>query len=255
MITHTERPLSVVIPAYNEEKTVEQVVRKVLEVNLVGEVIVVNDCSRDKTSEIVQAIQREEPRLKLVEHEINQGKGAALRTGFKEATLSYVIVQDADLEYDPEEFPLVLEPLIAGKCDVCYGSRYLKKHQRRVLKFWHTRGNRFLTTLSNFATHLYLTDMETCYKAFKREVIQRSNIEENRFGFEPEVTAKIAQRHIPVYEVSISYYPRSFAEGKHIGWKDGFRAIWCILKYGILRRNKSHVVESDQESKSLQPEA
>jgi len=217
-----EKPLSVVIPAYNEEKTVEQVIRKVLDTSLVGEVIVVNDFSTDNTADIVKKIQQDEPRLKFSEHSHNQGKGAALRTGFQEATLPFVIVQDADLEYDPEEFELVLQPLIEGKCDVCYGSRYLKKNPRRVLRFYHTMGNRFLTTLSNLATDLYVTDMETCYKAFKREVIQN------------------------IKEVAVSYYPRSFAEGKHIGWKDGFRAIWCIFKYGILRRNKSVMVIDDE---------
>jgi len=241
-----EKPLSVVIPAYNEEKTVEQVIRKVLDTSLVGEVIVVNDFSTDNTADIVKKIQQDEPRLKFSEHSHNQGKGAALRTGFQEATLPFVIVQDADLEYDPEEFELVLQPLIEGKCDVCYGSRYLKKNPRRVLRFYHTMGNRFLTTLSNLATDLYVTDMETCYKAFKREVIQNIKVEENRFGFEPEITAKIARRGLRVYEVAVSYYPRSFAEGKHIGWKDGFRAIWCIFKYGILRRNKSVMVIDDE---------
>lgn len=241
-----ENPLTVVIPAYNEENTVEFVIRKVLDTPLVGEVVVVNDCSKDKTAEIVQAIADAEPRVQFVSHEVNQGKGAALRTGFQHATLPFVIVQDADLEYDPAEFELVVRPLIEDKCDVCYGSRYLKNNPRRVLHFWHTMGNRFLTTLSNMATDLHVTDMETCYKAFKREVIQNIKIEENRFGFEPEITAKIARRGLRVYEVAVSYYPRSFDEGKHIGWKDGFRALWCIFKYGILRRNKCVMVVDEE---------
>ncbi|GAA5494302.1 Glycosyltransferase involved in cell wall bisynthesis [Rubritalea squalenifaciens DSM 18772] len=240
--TSTAKPLTVVIPAYNEEKTVAQVIEAVLQVDLVGEVIVVDDCSKDKTAEIVSKISESEPAVHLLRHEVNQGKGAALRTGFQGATLPYVIVQDADLEYDPNEFELVVTPLIEGKCDVCYGSRYLRDNPRRVLRFWHTMGNRFLTTLSNMATDLYVTDMETCYKAFKREVIQNIEVEENRFGFEPEITAKIARRRLRVMEVAISYYPRSFSEGKHIGWKDGVRAIYCIFKYGIWRRNKNVMV-------------
>lgn len=240
--SYSERPLTVVIPAYNEEKTVAQVIDTVLNVALVGEVIVVDDCSKDRTAEIVTAIAEREPRVNLLRHEVNQGKGAALRTGFQGATLPYVIVQDADLEYDPNEFELVVGPLIEDKCDVCYGSRYLRDNPRRVLRFWHTMGNRFLTTLSNMATDLYVTDMETCYKAFRREVIQNIEIEENRFGFEPEITAKIARRRLRVMEVAVSYYPRSFSEGKHIGWKDGVRAIYCIFKYGIWRRNKNVMV-------------
>ncbi|MFC4994550.1 glycosyltransferase family 2 protein [Rubritalea tangerina] len=240
--TTIEKPLSVVIPAYNEEKTVAQVIDSVLSVPLVGEVIVVDDCSRDRTSNIVQAIADSNDSVKLLRHEVNQGKGAALRTGFQGATLPFVIVQDADLEYDPNEFPLVVQPLINGDCDVCYGSRYLRDNPRRVLRFWHTMGNRFLTTLSNMVTDLYVTDMETCYKAFRREVIQNIEIEENRFGFEPEITAKIARRRLRVMEVAVSYYPRSFDEGKHIGWKDGVRAIYCIFKYGLWRRNANVMV-------------
>lgn len=247
-----EKPLTVIIPAYNEEKTVESVIYKVLNTPLVGEVVVVNDFSKDGTADIVRAIEKKESRLTFVEHDFNQGKGAALRTGFQHATLPFVIVQDADLEYDPTEFELVVRPLIEDKCDVCYGSRYLKNNPRRVLRFWHTMGNRFLTTLSNMATDLHVTDMETCYKAFKREVIQNIKIEENRFGFEPEITAKIARRGLRVYEVAISYFPRSFDEGKHIGWKDGVRAIWCILKYGILRRNKCVMIVKEGELKKIE---
>lgn len=243
-----EKPLTVVIPAYNEEKTVEHVIKTVLAIPLVGEVVVVNDCSKDDTAEIVKRLAEVEPRLSFYSHDVNQGKGAALRTGFQKATLPFVIVQDADLEYDPQEFELVVRPLIDDLCDVCYGSRYLKNNPRRVLQFWHTMGNKFLTTLSNMVTNLHVTDMETCYKAFKREVIQNIKIEENRFGFEPEITAKIARRHLRVYEVAISYFPRSVSEGKHIGWKDGVRAIWCILKYGFWRRNHN-VMVMDGENK------
>lgn len=246
-----ENPLTVVIPAYNEEETVESVINTVLNTPLVGEVVVVNDFSKDRTREIVEEMARKEPKITFINHEHNQGKGAALRSGFQHASLPFVIVQDADLEYDPAEFERVVRPLIDDKCDVCYGSRYLKNNPRRVLQFWHTMGNRFLTTLSNMATNLHVTDMETCYKAFKREVIQNIKIEENRFGFEPEVTAKIARRGLRVFEVSISYFPRTNAEGKHIGWKDGVRAIWCIFKYGIWRRNKNVMIIDENNKISI----
>ncbi|WP_018968947.1 glycosyltransferase family 2 protein [Rubritalea marina] len=246
-----ERPLSVIIPSYNEESTVEQVIRSVFAVDLVGEVIVVDDCSGDRTAEVVERLCSEFPQLQLLRHDVNQGKGAALRTGFQAARLPYAIVQDADLEYDPREFELVVRPLIDGSCDVCYGSRYLKDNPRRVLTFWHTMGNRFLTTLSNMVTNMYVTDMETCYKAFRREVIQGLTIEENRFGFEPEVTAKIARHDFRVMEVAISYYPRSFSEGKHIGWKDGVRAIYCILKYGFFRRKSSPFMLCETDDNSI----
>ncbi|MFT5633960.1 MAG: glycosyltransferase involved in cell wall biosynthesis [Rubritalea sp.] len=246
-----ERPLTVIIPAYNEEKTVESVINTVLAIPLVGEVVVVNDCSKDDTAKIVERMAEVEPRLSFYSHDVNQGKGAALRTGFKKATLPFVIVQDADLEYDPQEFELVVTPLINDECDVCYGSRYLKNNPRRVLQFWHTMGNRFLTTLSNMVTNMHVTDMETCYKAFKREVIQNIKIEENRFGFEPEITAKIARRKLRVFEVAISYFPRSVDEGKHIGWKDGVRAIWCIFKYGFWRRNRNVMVNDENNEMSV----
>ncbi len=246
-----ENPLTVVIPAYNEEETVESVINTVLNTPLVGEVVVVNDFSKDKTREIVEEMARKEPKITFISHDHNQGKGAALRTGFQHAKLPFVIVQDADLEYAPSEFERVVRPLIDDKCDVCYGSRYLKNNPRRVLQFWHTMGNRFLTTLSNMATNLHVTDMETCYKAFKREVIQNIKIEENRFGFEPEITAKIARRGLRVFEVSISYFPRTNAEGKHIGWKDGVRAIWCIFKYGIWRRNKNVMLIDENNKLSI----
>ena len=248
--TNFEQPLSVVVPAYNEEKTVVQVIDTVLNVPLVGEVIVVDDCSTDRTTNIVQAIADSNPKVRLLRHKVNQGKGAALRTGFQGVTLPFVIVQDADLEYDPNEFPLVVQPLIDGKCDICYGSRYLRNNPRRVLRFWHTMGNRFLTTLSNMITDLYVTDMETCYKAFRRDVIQNIQIEENRFGFEPEVTAKIARCRLRVMEVAVSYYPRSFNEGKHINWKDGVRAIYCIFKYGLWRKNTDIMVIEEADLKA-----
>ena len=244
-------PLTVAIPAYNEEETVESVIKTVLNTPLVGEVVVVNDFSTDDTASIVEKMATDDPRITFISHDRNQGKGAALRSGFKHASLPFVIVQDADLEYDPAEFELVVRPLIEDQCDVCYGSRYLKSNPRRVLKFWHTMGNRFLTTLSNMVTDLHVTDMETCYKAFKREVIQNIKIEENRFGFEPEITAKIARRHLRVFEVAISYFPRSAAQGKHIGWKDGVRAIWCIFKYGIWRRNHNVMVVDENNKVSI----
>lgn len=243
-------PLSVVVPAYNEARTISRILKKVLEVPLVGEIIVVDDFSADDTAAIVHDLSAVENRIKLVRHQQNQGKGAALRTGFQYATLPYVIIQDADLEYDPAEYELVVRPLIDGRCDVCYGSRYLRDNPRRVLRFWHTMGNRFLTTLSNMVTDLHVTDMETCFKAFRREVIQSINIRENRFGFEPEITAKIARRGYRVCEVAISYFPRAFDEGKHIGWRDGVRAIYCILKYGLKQepRAEAHRMREAQVS-------
>ena len=239
------KKISIIIPAYNEQATLKQILQVVLEAPCPipeKEIILIDDCSSDGTREIMQGLAKEHDCVRALYHKVNQGKGAALRTGFKHATLPFVIVQDADLEYDPAEFELVVRPLINDQCDVCYGSRYLKNNPRRVLKFWHTMGNRLLTTLSNMVTDLHVTDMETCYKAFKRQVIQNIKIEENRFGFEPEITAKIARRQLRVCEVAISYFPRSNDEGKHIGWKDGVRAIWCIFKYGIWRRNHNAMI-------------
>ena len=229
----SSRPcLSVVIPCYNEESTVASVVDKVLANPWVAEVIVVDDGSTDKSREILAAI--DEPRLVVVLQSVNQGKGAALRAGFAKATAEYVIVQDADLEYDPDEFGVLLGPLEADKADVVFGSRFQSGQPHRVLYYWHSVGNRFLTTASNMFTNLNLTDMETCYKAFRRGVIQSIEIQENRFGFEPEITAKVARGGWRVYEVGISYSGRTYAEGKKIGWRDGVRAMVCIVKYSRL---------------------
>ncbi len=228
--------LTVVIPIYNEETTLGPILERVLGRQMVGEVILVDDGSYDGTALVARSWVEREKKVRLIEHERNRGKGAALRTGFQNATCPYVIVQDADMEYDPADFGRVVAPLVADEADVVYGSRYLKKDPRNVMRFWHTMGNRFLTLLSNMMSDLYVTDMETCYKGFRREVIQAIPIEENRFGFEPEVTAKVAKMKLRVMETSVHYYPRSYDEGKKIGWKDGVRAIWCILKYNLFDR-------------------
>jgi glycosyltransferase involved in cell wall biosynthesis len=230
----TDRPtpsgvLSVVMPCFNEEATVEEILDRVLDSPLVGEVIAIDDASTDRTLQILRAYS--DSRLSVLTQPANCGKGAALRRGFAEATKPYVIVQDADLEYDPREYPRVLAPLLDGEADVVYGSRFSGGDARRILYFWHTLGNRALTLASNMATNLNLSDMETCYKAFRREIIQSIDIEEDRFGFEPEVTAKIAAMRCRVYEVGISYYGRTYDDGKKIGWRDGVRAVFCIIAY------------------------
>jgi glycosyltransferase involved in cell wall biosynthesis len=225
----TDPVLSVVVPCFNEAPTVKELLDRVLESPLVGEVIAVDDASTDTTLTILQNYG--EPRLKVLTQTPNQGKGAALRRGFAEATYPFVIVQDADLEYDPREYPKILAPLLSDEADVVYGSRFIGGDARRILYFWHSLGNRVLTLASNMATNLNLSDMETCYKAFRREIIQSITIEEDRFGFEPEVTAKIAALRCRVYEVGISYYGRTYDDGKKIGWRDGVRAIYCILAY------------------------
>jgi len=230
-----EGVLSVVIPAYNEGPTIHAILEQVLAQACVGEIIVVDDCSADNTVQVLEKWQAANPKIRLVKHERNQGKGAALRTGFAHAKLDYVIIQDADLEYDPGDYTALLQPLLQDKADVVYGSRYLRTSTRRVYRFWHTMVNRFLTTLSNMASDLYVTDMETCYKLFRREIIQNMELCENRFGFEPEITAKIAKLRCRVSEVAISYRPRSFDEGKKIGWKDGVSAIACIFKYNFIK--------------------
>ncbi len=225
--------LSVIMPVYNEASTVEEVIRKVLQQPEVEELITVNDASSDGTSEVLHRLASELPKMRVFDHKVNQGKGAALRTGISHATASYVIIQDADLEYNPEEYPVLLKPILDGKADVVFGSRFIGGEAHRVLYFWHSVGNNFLTLLSNMFTNLNLTDMETCYKVFRREIIQGIRIEENRFGFEPEITAKVARLGVRIYEVAVSYSGRTYAEGKKIGWKDGLSAIRCILKYGL----------------------
>ena len=231
--------LSIIMPVYNEAKTVETVIRKVLEQPEVAELITVNDASQDGTGDVLRELAKSLPKMNVFEHSVNQGKGAALRTGISHATQPYVLIQDADLEYDPEEYPILLKPILSGKADVVFGSRFIGGEAHRVLYFWHSIGNQFLTLLSNMFTNLNLTDMETCYKIFRREIIQSIRIEENRFGFEPEITAKVARKNVRIYEVAISYHGRTYAEGKKIGWKDGVSAIRCILKYGFGEGEKS----------------
>ncbi|MHB8623813.1 MAG: glycosyltransferase family 2 protein [Sulfuricaulis sp.] len=235
-ITARAHKISVVIPCFNEVSTIEQLIVAVRGApggNL--EVIVVDDGSTDGTTDLLRGPLRNKVDNVII-HEHNQGKGAALRSGIAAATGEIVIIQDADLEYDPQEYPRLVQPILDGKADVVYGSRFLGHDPHRVLFFWHYLGNRFLTLLSNMFTNLNISDMETCYKVFRREIIQRIKIEENRFGFEPEVTAKVSSiSNIRIYEVGISYYGRTYAEGKKISWRDGIRAIYCIIKYGVFR--------------------
>lgn len=226
--------LSVVMPVFNEAATVADVIKTVLAQRPVQQLVIVDDASSDGTWVKLQPLAQTEPRIKLVRHEVNQGKGAALRTGISLATSPFVIIQDADLEYDPAEYHRLLGPILAGKADVVFGSRFTGSDAHRVLYYWHSVGNKILTTLSNMATGVNLTDMETCYKTFRREIIQKIKIEEDRFGFEPEITAKVARLNVRIFEVAISYYGRTYAEGKKIGWRDGFRAVWCIFKYNFL---------------------
>jgi len=228
-----DRCLGVVIPVYNEEKTLHLIVEKVLARPEVGELVIVNDCSSDGTWQTMQNLAKTDGRIRIFTHEVNQGKGAALRTGFQHVSSDIVIIQDADLEYDPDEYPKLLMPILVGRADVVFGSRFLGSGMHRVLYYWHYLGNQFLTQLSNMFTNLNLTDMETCYKVFRRDILEKITIEENRFGFEPEITAKVAKLKVPIYEVSISYYGRTYEEGKKIGWRDGVRAIWCIVKYSV----------------------
>lgn len=227
--------LTIVIPCYNEAKTIRTLVERVRAAPVKDkEIIIVDDCSRDGTRDVLRT--QIAPLVdKIIYHEVNQGKGAALRTGFAAATGEAVIIQDADLEYDPAEYPKLLKPVQDGKADVVFGSRFAGGDAHRVVYFWHMVGNKFLTLCSNMLSNLNLTDMETCFKLFRREVLQRITIEEDRFGFEPEITAKVAKLRVPIYEVGIGYYGRTYEEGKKVGWRDGFRALWAILKYNLFR--------------------
>lgn len=234
--------LSVIVPAYNEQATVANILDSIFSVNLIQEtelqVVVVNDCSKDDTHKIIKEYIKNNPAKSIIyeAHSVNKGKGAALHTGIKKATGDFIIVQDADLEYDPNEFNLLLKPILNNQADVVYGSRFIGGNPHRILFFWHTIGNKFLTFLSNMFTNLNLTDMETCYKMFRAPLIKGLDLKENRFGFEPEVTAKVSRiKGVRIYEIGISYYGRTYEEGKKISWKDGFRAIYCILRYNIFK--------------------
>jgi glycosyltransferase involved in cell wall biosynthesis len=247
------RTLSIVIPAYNEGKTIHLILNTIREValgwDLQKEVIIVNDCSRDDTEQAVQNYQAAYPELPIsyYKHEVNQGKGAALHTGIAKAKGELVIIQDADLEYDPAEYNTLLKPIMDGMADVVYGSRFMGGNAHRILFYWHSRGNKFLTNLSNMFTNLNLTDMETCYKLFRSEIIQNIPLKEKRFGFEPEVTARIARvKGVRIYEVGISYYGRTYEEGKKIGWRDGFRALYCILKFNWFTKHVRCIASFEQ---------
>lgn len=234
------KKLSIIVPAYNEARTIHLILDRIKEVRLMGElekeIIIVNDCSTDSTEDSIKAYVslNQEMNIVSLKHPFNQGKGAAIHTGIKEATGEFLIIQDADLEYDPQEYNVLLNPMLNGFADVVYGSRFMGGNPHRILFFWHSIGNKFLTFFSNMLTNLNLTDMETCYKMFRTDLIKGLNFKEKRFGFEPEVTARISKiKGIRIYEVGISYYGRTYAEGKKIGWKDGFRAIYCILRYNL----------------------
>jgi glycosyltransferase involved in cell wall biosynthesis len=241
--------LSVVMPVYNERATLRSMVKNVLSPSFPFEIelVCIDDGSIDSSREILIELEKEHPAMRVLFQPCNMGKGAALRRGIQEATGEFVVIQDADLEYNPAEYPILLEPLLEGKADVVYGSRFMGGRPHRVLYFWHSVGNWLLTLFSNALTDLNLTDMETCYKVFRREVIQSIRLEENRFGFEPEVTVKIAKRRLRVYEVGISYSGRTYEEGKKIGWKDGIRAIWCLIKFSLKEPREKHSYIPNQE--------
>lgn len=249
------KKLSVVIPVYNEPETIEAIVRRVLETPLptepalAREVIVVDDCSTDGTRQRLTEIARWDD-VRVIYHDVNQGKGAALRTGFDAVEGDFVLIQDADLEYDPSEYPKLLAPLLDGRADVVFGSRFAGGETHRVLYFWHSVANRFLTTLSNMFTNLNLSDMEVCYKVFRHEVLKQIRVEENRFGFEPEITAKVAKLNCRIYEVGISYAGRTYQEGKKIDWRDGVQALWCIIKYNLRSAPKTRTTSVKVEASS-----
>ncbi len=227
--------VSVVMPVYNERQTIHKIIEKVQQVSLEKEIIIVDDCSTDGTRECLENLKNDA--IKIVYHDRNKGKGAALQTGFNHVSGDIVIIQDADLEYDPDEYHRLIRPIVSGQADVVYGSRFLSGSERRVLFFWHYIGNKFLTLVTNVLTNLNLSDMETCYKVFRSDILKKIRIEQNRFGFEPEFTVKIAKEKLRIYEVGISYYGRDYAEGKKIGWKDGVVALWCLVKYSFLCKN------------------
>lgn len=236
----TCKSLSIIIPCYNEGPTIHRILNKVKDVELVNsitkEIIIVNDCSTDNTKPVIEEYIFNNPAInfRLLNHEVNKGKGAAIHTGIIHATGDYLIIQDADLEYDPKEYNLLLQPVLVAEADIVYGSRFIGGNAHRILFFWHTIGNKFLTFLSNMFTNMNISDMETCYKLFRSDIVKSLDLKEKRFGFEPEVTAKISKiPDIKIYEVGISYYGRTYNEGKKINWKDGFRAIYCVLKYNL----------------------
>jgi len=245
--------LSVVMPVYNEHATLAEVVRRVLAVELDIELICVDDGSTDGSRDILNDLHAQHPQLRVLLQPRNMGKGAALRRGIQESTGDYIIIQDADLEYDPAEYPVLLHPLIEGKADVVYGSRFLGSGPHRVLYFWHSVGNWILTLISNALTNMNMSDMETCYKVFRREILQSIPIEEDRFGFEPEITVKIAKRRLRVYEVGISYWGRTYEEGKKIGWRDGVRALFCLLKYTVAEPRISAEISAARDRQAPRP--